>query len=88
MTPSSTALNLEAIDQALDQHAARCTGEIVEIRLNPFEVERLGFEEFKGIPIVADDKISTGRFRLICEREQAGGDLARASDAKSVPVAA
>lgn len=85
---SSTALNLEAIDKALDDHAARCIGEIVEITLNPFEVERLGFTEFKGIPIVADDKIGTGRFRLVCAREQAGDDLAETADAKSVPAAA
>lgn len=85
---SSTALNLEAIDKALDDHAARCLGQIVEIAMNPFEVERLGFTEFKGIPVVADDKIGTGRFRLVCERERQGGDLAAVSESQSVPVTA
>jgi hypothetical protein len=85
---NSTALNLAAIDKALDEHASRCLGEIVEIAMNPFEVERLDFTEFKGIPIVADDKIGTGRFRLVCERERQGGDLKAVSESKSVPVAA
>lgn len=34
--------------------------------MNPFEVERLDFEEFQGIPIRADDELPTGRFRLVC----------------------
>jgi len=35
--------------------------------MSPFEVERLGWEEFRGIPIKPDGKLGTGRFRLICE---------------------
>lgn len=85
---NSTVLNLEAIDQALNEHDERCIGVIVEIKMNPFEVERMGFESFKGIPVVSDDAIGTGRFRLVCERERAGGDLARVPDAESVPAAA
>ena len=34
--------------------------------MNPFEVERLGWEEIRGVPIRADDKVGTGRFEILC----------------------
>jgi len=34
--------------------------------MNPFEVERLGWDDIMGIPIVGDLQIGTGRFRLVC----------------------
>ena len=37
--------------------------------MNPFEVGRLGWEEVRGIPIVGDPEIGTGRFRIVCSRE-------------------
>lgn len=63
---SPTALNLEAIDKAIRQHNANCGAPLTAIAMNPFEVDRLGWDELLGIPIIADDKIGTGRFRLIC----------------------
>lgn len=66
---SSTAKNLEAIQRAIVQHDGNCGAPLVEIRLNPFEVDRLGWEEFQGIPIKGDDGIPTGRFSLVCEGE-------------------
>jgi hypothetical protein len=62
----AAAKNLEAIQKAIVRHNGNCGEPITEIRLNPFEVERLGWEDFRGVPIVADDVISTGRFRLVC----------------------
>lgn len=35
--------------------------------MNPYEVERLDFDNFKGIPIVPNEKLGTGRFRVICD---------------------
>jgi hypothetical protein len=61
------AKNLKAIQAALTQHGGNCGYPVLEILMNPFEVERLGWEEFRGIPIKADDKIGTGCFRLVCE---------------------
>jgi hypothetical protein len=66
---SAEALNLEAIDKALHQHALKCPADVVEIHMVSFEVERLGWEDYKGIPIVSDPEMGTGRFRLVCERE-------------------
>ena len=40
--------------------------------MSPFEVERLGWEEIRGLPIVADPNLSTGRFRIVCSRDGEG----------------
>jgi hypothetical protein len=70
---SSDAKNLEAIAKAIDQHNSNCPYPAAEVRMNPFEVQRLGWEEIRGLPIVPDPQISTGRFRIVCSRE--GSDL-------------
>lgn len=69
------AKNLEAISKAIDQHNANCPFPAAEVRMNPFEVERLGWEEIRGLPIVADPAIGTGRFRIVCSRDIDGAEL-------------
>jgi hypothetical protein len=64
---SATAKNLAALQAAVVRHNGNCGSPLLEIRMSPFEVERLGWEEFQGIPIRGDDKLGTGRFRLVCE---------------------
>jgi hypothetical protein len=64
---SAEAKNLQAIQNAIVRHTGNCGSPILEIRMNPFEVERLDWEDFNGIPIKADDSIGTGRFHLVCE---------------------
>ncbi len=66
---SAEAKNLEAISKAIDQHNASCPFPAAEVRMNPFEIERLGWEEIRGLPLVGDPEISTGRFRIVCSRE-------------------
>src|SRR5829696_5135014 len=61
--------DLEAIAKAIDQHNATCPWPASEVRLNPFEVERLGWEEIRGLPVVPDPALGTGRFRIVCSRE-------------------
>jgi hypothetical protein len=63
----AAAKNLEVIQKAIVQHNGNCDSPILEIRMNPFEVERLGWDDYRGIPIVADDKLGTGRFRIVCQ---------------------
>lgn len=65
---SSTAKNLEAIDKAMNQHDERCTFPLVALYMNPYEVERLGWDRYRGVPIREDEKMGTGRFRLECAR--------------------
>ena len=43
--------------------------------MNPFEVERLGWEEIRGLPVVPDPEIGTGRFRIVCSNEGDGEGL-------------
>ena len=43
--------------------------------MNPFEVERLGWEEIRGLPVIGDAQITTGRFRIICSGEGEGEEL-------------
>jgi hypothetical protein len=63
------AKNLEAISKAIDQHNASCPFPAAEVRMNPFEIERLGWEEIRGLPIVGDPELGTGRFRIVCSRD-------------------
>jgi hypothetical protein len=64
---SDEAKNLKAIQAAVVQHNGNCPSPLAEIRMNPFEIERLGWENFRGIPIKPDEKLGTGTFRLVCE---------------------
>src|SRR6201999_3634189 len=66
---SPEAKNLEAISKAIDQHNANCPFPAAEVRMSPFEVERLGWETIRGLPVVPDGEIGTGRFRIVCSRD-------------------
>ena len=67
---SAEAKNLEAISRAIDQHNATCEYPAVAIAMNPFEVERLGWDSIRGLPIRPDPAIGTGSFRVICARDE------------------
>jgi hypothetical protein len=72
MSGGAGAKNLEAISKAIDQHNSSCPWPASEVRMSPFEVERLGWDEIRGLPIVADPSLGTGRFRIVCSREGEG----------------
>jgi hypothetical protein len=67
---SSEAKNLEAISKAIDTHNATCDWPAVAIVMNPFEVERLGWDSIRGLPIRSDPEMGTGAFRIVCAREE------------------
>ena len=69
------AKNLEAISRAIDQHNANCPFPASEVRMNPFEVERLGWEQIRGLPLVGDPALGSGRFRIVCSRDSEGEEL-------------
>ena len=75
---SSEAKNLEAISKAIDKHNDECPFPASEVRMNPFEVERLGWEEIRGLPVIGDPAITTGRFRIVCSGEDTDEQLEEA----------
>src|SRR5688500_10734882 len=75
MRMTAEGKHLEAIVKAIDQHNSTCPFPASAVRMNPFEIERLGWEEHRGLPIVADPSLGTGRFRIVCSREDSGDEL-------------
>jgi hypothetical protein len=67
---SSEAKNLEAISRAIDRHNEGCEWPAVAIELNPFEVERLGWDSIRGLPVRPNPELQTGRFNVVCAREE------------------
>jgi hypothetical protein len=72
---SAEAKNLEAISKAIDQHNSSCPYPAAEVRMNPFEIERLGWDQIRGLPLLPDPELGTGRFRIVCSRELDGEGL-------------
>ena len=76
---NAEAKNLEAISRAIDQHNSNCPFPASEVRMNPFEVERLGWDEIRGLPIVSDPNLGTG------SRDQEGEGIEEA-EALGIPI--
>jgi hypothetical protein len=70
MTRDAEVKNLEAISKAIDQHNAGCEWPAVAIEMNPFEVDRLGWDSIRGLPVRANPELGTGSFRVVCAREE------------------
>jgi hypothetical protein len=85
---SSEVKNLELIYKAIDAHDAGCEYPAVAIEMNPHEVERLGWDSIRGLPIRANPDLGTGRFRVVCAREEGEpADEVEAVAEQSLPVA-
>jgi hypothetical protein len=86
---SSEAKNLEAISRAIDQHNSSCEWPAVAVAMNPYEVERLGWDSIRGLPIRPDPNLGTGRFNVICGRDEVDEteeETVEAVSTESVPV--
>jgi hypothetical protein len=75
MSIEAEAKNLRAIKAAIIEHNGNCGMRILAILMNPFEVDRLGWDEFEGIPITGDSKICTGTFHLLCEGDHGKSEV-------------
>lgn len=67
---SAEAKNFEAITKAKAAHNKSCPFPPHTVRMNPFEIERMQWEEgdtIAGLLLEADAKLGTGAFRLICD---------------------
>ena len=70
---SPEAKNLEVISKAIDQHNDNCEYPAIAVAMNPFEVERLGWDSIRGLPIRPDPELGTGRFNVICAGDEDQG---------------
>ena len=66
---SSEAKNLEVISKAIDEHNVSCEWPAVAVEMNPFEVDRLGWDTIRGLEIRGNPDLGTGSFRIVCARE-------------------
>jgi hypothetical protein len=67
---SAEAKNFEAIVKAKVAHNNSCPFPPHTVRMNPFEIERMQWEEgdtIAGLVLEADAKLGTGAFRLVCD---------------------
>jgi hypothetical protein len=79
--------NLEAISKAIDQHNEGCEWPAIAIEMNPFEVERLGWDSIRGLPVRPNGELGTGAFRVVCSREEGlPGEEVEAVAEQTVPV--
>ena len=88
---SAEAKNLEAISKAIDHHNKTCEWPAVAVAMNPFEVERLGWDSIRGLPIRPDPNLGTGRFTIVCGRDEPDEGLEETVEAvadQQVPVGA
>jgi hypothetical protein len=84
---SSEARNLEAIYKAIDHHNTTCEFPAVAIEMNPFEVERLGWDSIRGLPVRSNAELGSGSFRVVCAREEGEpGEIVGAVAEQEVPT--
>ncbi len=53
--------------------------------MNPYEVERLDWDSIRGLPVVPDPQIGTGRFRIVCSKDGDGEELEEV-EAVGIPI--
>jgi len=84
----SDAKNLEVISKAIDHHNGSCEYPAVAVAMNPFEVERLGWDSIRGLPIRDDPAVGTGAFRIVCSKDESEleGETVEAVAEEYVPV--
>jgi hypothetical protein len=67
---SAEAKNFEAITKAKADHNKHCPFPPHTVRMNPYEIERMQWEEgdvIAGLVLESDPKLGTGAFRLVCD---------------------
>ena len=84
---SPESKNLEAIVKAIDLHNSTCEFPAVAVVMNAFEIERLGWDSIKGLPVQPEPNMGTGSFRIVCARdENEPGETVEAIAEETVPV--
>lgn len=63
---NAEARRLQSLQLALDQHAKGCGDPVRAILMNPFECQKLDWEDFRGIPIESCPDLPTGVVKIDC----------------------
>lgn len=87
---SSTAKNLKRITESVEAHDSSCNSPGKAVLLNPYELDRLGFDSValksgRRVPIQGDDKIGTGRLRVVCDGYHGSKKEAEQEDTVEAP---
>jgi hypothetical protein len=67
---SAEAKNFEAITKAKAEHNKHCPFPPHTVRMNPFEIDRMQWDEgdlIAGLVLEGDPNVGTGAFRLVCD---------------------
>jgi hypothetical protein len=66
---SAEGQNFKAIAIAKADHERHCPAPPYAVRMHPFEIDRMDWEEgdvIAGLTLEADSSLGTGAFRLVC----------------------
>jgi len=84
---SAESKNLAAIVKAIEHHNTTCEFPAVAVVMNPFEIERLGWDSIKGLPIRGEPNMGTGSFRIVCAGDEVEpGETVEAVAEEVVPL--
>lgn len=86
---SAEAKNFEAISKAKADHNKHCPFPPHTVKMHPFEIERMEWEEgdtIAGLVLEADPKLGTGAFRLVCDGMEPPELDERVEDVISAPA--
>jgi hypothetical protein len=61
-----------SIREGLDQHADTCPLPAEAILIHPVTQAHLGWDEICGLPVLGDEAVPEGRFRVRCEGSSHG----------------
>lgn len=87
---SAAGKNLERIHDAVCAHDSSCNWPATAVLLNPFEHERLGWDEIsvggRKVPIEADSRVGTGRLIVTCAGDGYEAEVSEAVEALGIEV--
>jgi hypothetical protein len=93
MSIDASAKNMQAVCKAKEHHDRTCPwrGTGTEVHMTWFDIDRIGWEEgdvICGLVVVADATVASGRMRVTCDAEGAGGGRSEEEEVETVEAVA